>query len=483
MESLNICFLARPCYDVFSAKIYAELKRNFDSGVIGHFITSNAEESDYIKNSLGSDNVFIHEVSSYFKAHWDEFTKEDLIRNEKKYECAPVWEYIYMDRFLINRDYEYAVKIADGYFRFFEEIFQSGEIDFYYDEVIATLQSYVAYIVANKYGATYLSQAVARGGIDLEYHYFVSDPFEIPIDFPKDYLNIDYSEEELKRADEFLKENEEKEVIPASLLAIQKKPKLNVPYLLTAPLHYLKAYMKPKNHDKYFYMYYHEAGVSLDTVKFYFNYRKSKKYYQEPDYSEKFVYFPLHYQPEASTIVCAQKYEKQLYFIDSWAKSLPADTKLYVKEHYFLLGNRDPKFFENLKQYPNVKVISPFVSSRELIDHCEALATLTGTAGWEAMLQRKPVFLSGRVFFENAPGIIRQDEVYLHYLDAMAAWKKPSREDLIKYICAFFRIARKGNAHAEMTEALTDDNIHLISKSLFEKMQEIGKNKYHAESK
>lgn len=185
MASLNICFLARPCYDVFSAKIYAELKKNFDSGVIGHFITSNSEESDYIKNTLGSDNVYIHEVSSYFKAHWDEFTKDDLVANEKKYDCAPVWEYIYMDRFLINRDYEYAVKIADGYFRFFEEIFQSGEIDFYYDEVIATLQSYVAYIVANKYGATYLSQAVARGGIDLEYHYFVSDPFEIPIDFPR----------------------------------------------------------------------------------------------------------------------------------------------------------------------------------------------------------------------------------------------------------------------------------------------------------
>lgn len=83
MASLNICFLARPCYDVFSAKIYAELKKNFDSGVIGHFITSNSEESDYIKNTLGSDNVYIHEVSSYFKAHWDEFTKDDLVANEK----------------------------------------------------------------------------------------------------------------------------------------------------------------------------------------------------------------------------------------------------------------------------------------------------------------------------------------------------------------------------------------------------------------
>ena len=35
-------------------------------------------------------------------------------------------------------------------------------------------------------------------------------------------------------------------------------------------------------------------------------------HYNKANYNRKYVYFPLHYQPEASTIVCAAKYEKQL---------------------------------------------------------------------------------------------------------------------------------------------------------------------------
>ena len=87
-----------------------------------------------------------------------------------------------------------------------------------------------------------------------------------------------------------------------------------------------------------------------------------------------------------------KKYEKQLFFIDSWAKSLPADTVLYVKEHYAFLGNRDPHFYEELKQYPNVVIVDPWESSRKLIENAVAVTTLTGTAGWEAMLLRKPVW-------------------------------------------------------------------------------------------
>lgn len=85
------------------------------------------------------------------------------------------------------------------------------------------------------------------------------------------------------------------------------------------------------------------------------------------DYSKKYVYYPLHYEPEASTLVCAVKYEKQLFFIDSWAKSLPADTVLYVKEHYAVLGHRELTLYKELKKYPNVVMIDPWESSRKLI--------------------------------------------------------------------------------------------------------------------
>jgi hypothetical protein len=36
-----------------------------------------------------------------------------------------------------------------------------------------------------------------------------------------------------------------------------------------------------------------------------------------------------------------------------------------------------------------------------------ALATITGTAGWEALFRKKPVLLFGNIFYELAPGVFK----------------------------------------------------------------------------
>ena len=199
-----------------------------------------------------------------------------------------------------------------------------------------------------------------------------------------------------------------------------------------------------------------------NDYKFYLRYNYCKRFYQKADYKKKYIYYPLHFQPEASTLVCAEKYEKQLFFIDSWAKSLPADTVLYVKEHYAVLGHRSISFYKELKKYPNVVLIDPWESSRKLMQNAVAVTTLTGTAGWEAMLLQKPVFIGGNIFFENAPGVIKVDDMFENYLPKMKTWKKPSDEAVIKYLCAYFRVIKPGvDWYAD-----SDDNIHLIVDSL-----------------
>ena len=122
-----------------------------------------------------------------------------------------------------------------------------------------------------------------------------------------------------------------------------------------------------------------------------------------PDYSEKYVFFPLHFEPETATMVMAPMYLDQINLIQNMAKSLPINYKLYVKEHPFmvLLGMRAPDYYKKLQKIPNVVLIKPEIKSEEIIMNAELVITITGTAGFEAVLLKKPVIAFGRVFYNK----------------------------------------------------------------------------------
>lgn len=471
-KNLKIAFAGRRWYGVVGSGLYENIKKKYCPNLEAWFITSNDKESDKVYELLGRDdpNVHMWEVSSYFKAHWDEFTMESLKKYEEKYECAPVWRYIYTDRYLINRDHDYCVHIAAGLFQFFEELYANNNIDFYYDEAISTLHTYVAYIVGNHYGVKYISQMLARGaGVDREYHYYIDEPYQRDIELPENYLDLEYTEEELAKANDYLTEFEEKNMQPACMdRAVRDRPRLRW-RMFKAPVLYFYLKFNKYNNDPYFYIFYHHEKDAWDEIRNYKNYKKTKDYAVAPDYSQKFVYFPLHFQPEASTLVCAPKYEKQLTFIDACAKSLPADTKLYIKEHPNMLGARAIGFYEELKSMPNVVLVDPWENSKELIKHCEAVMTLTGTVGFEAMLLRKPVFLFGNIIYETAPGVVKVDEMFENYLPLINEWKQPKRDDVVKYLAAYFRTLHPGNVNFFNTGSVFEgDNIEKLADSLWE---------------
>lgn len=464
---MKICFLARPSFDRFSVAIYKNIQKKHNPEIKGIFITTNPKETQYIRNTI--PGALTYETSTYLRNHWREFTEDRLVEYEKKYNCAPIWKYIYTDRFLVNREYDYVVHVTVGLFSFFEELFQKEQPDFYYSETIATLQCFVAYIVGKKLGVKYLAQMCARGSLDSEYHYFLSDEFQYNINFDENYRDVEYTQEEWDFADSYLRDFEMKDSPPPAMLRVTTRPRITYKFLLYPLQRLVKSFNKNLT-DPYSYMYYQAYKDATNPIKYYINYNRVKKYYKKADFSKKYVYYPLHYQPEASTCVCAQKYENQLFYIDSWAKSLPADTLLYIKEHYALLGNRDPSFYVMLKRYPNVVMIDPWESSRKLIENAAAVTTLTGTAGLEAMLLRKPVFLGGKIVFDNAPGIIKVEDIYQNYIEKLDAWVQPSRNEVVQYLCACMRSYRKGNAYAQNYYELIDDNIDDIGNALYEQM-------------
>lgn len=127
-----------------------------------------------------------------------------------------------------------------------------------------------------------------------------------------------------------------------------------------------------------------------------------------PDLSKKFVYFPLHNQPEMSTSALGGGYRDQVLAIEQLSSILPDDWHIFVKENprqgAFARG---PLFFHRLNRLPNVEIMPADMSTHALIDSCQLVSSITSTAGWEAALKGKNAIMFGNPWFGSLPGIHR----------------------------------------------------------------------------
>lgn len=129
---------------------------------------------------------------------------------------------------------------------------------------------------------------------------------------------------------------------------------------------------------------------------------------KEVDFNRKFVYFPLHYQPELTTSTLGGCYSDQLLAIEHLSTILPDDTWIYVKENPRQTGAmRGPQFFERLERIPNLNILPSYANTYELIDKSEFVATVTGTVGWEAICKGKIALVFGMSWYRNLPGAIQ----------------------------------------------------------------------------
>lgn len=192
--------------------------------------------------------------------------------------------------------------------------------------------------------------------------------------------------------------------------------------------------------------------------------------WDRPVDGEKYVLFPLHFQPEATTLVQAPLYVDQLALIQDMAKSLPIDCRLYVKEHVSSRGRRPISYYRALRAIPSVRLLAPDEDTWTLIRNASAVAVITGTVGWEGLLFDKPVVTFGEVFFNQLPhvyraGAIAKDNWYALFRDAIES-HKPDRSALFAMIVALHRASYPGFIANPQTfpQTLEPENIkHLTS--------------------
>jgi capsule polysaccharide modification protein KpsS len=180
-----------------------------------------------------------------------------------------------------------------------------------------------------------------------------------------------------------------------------------------------------------------------------------------------------------TTCPLAESYVDQQLIIALLDATLPKDVAIVVKEHPFQRSQgRIAQFYDELASYERVVILSKNISSHKLIEGATAIATCTGTAGWEALWAQKPVLMFGEKFYSHAPGVYdaRSLESCKNAVNAIFSGNPPrwTGDDLAKYVEATEKITQAGFtdvAYEGQSSVRRGDNSENIRKILFEKLR------------
>lgn len=129
------------------------------------------------------------------------------------------------------------------------------------------------------------------------------------------------------------------------------------------------------------------------------------------NFKQPYIYVPLHYQPERTTCPQGGVFNDQTLVVELLSKALPEGWLLYVKDHpsqfkYTQMGelSRWPTYWDAMADLNSVRFVNTDVSSIKLMDCSQALATVTGAAGWEALVRGTPVLHFGNAWYAPCKG-------------------------------------------------------------------------------
>ncbi len=184
---------------------------------------------------------------------------------------------------------------------------------------------------------------------------------------------------------------------------------------------------------------------------------------QAQDY--EIIFYPLHYEPEASIIYFSEFNEDQPALIRNISKCIKRNQILIIKEHPqqpgMLLSHTYRKLRERL---PNILYLPAEFSTKKIIELSKIVITQTSTAGWEALLLGKPVFVLGKVFYDNFEFINRFDGFEnLRRSIFKEDFLFPDSEALVLFTAQFWAYCEFGNPYPNINLFERKNILSLIS--------------------
>jgi hypothetical protein len=193
-----------------------------------------------------------------------------------------------------------------------------------------------------------------------------------------------------------------------------------------------------------------------------------------PALGEDYVFLALHYQPERATVPMGGLFGDQLVIADWLLAALPPRWKLYVKEHPWQLQpfgrgevQRSSVFYEQLCRHESVVLVPRETSTAELVRGARAVATVTGSVGWDALCAGVPVLVFGAAWYRDCPSVynVRNLEGLRAEFHRISSGARPTTEHVAAFCQALSKICVPGVLEAGV-EAVDDIDEPIVSSTM-----------------
>lgn len=167
----------------------------------------------------------------------------------------------------------------------------------------------------------------------------------------------------------------------------------------------------------------------------------------------KYVYFPLHTEPEIALNLYARPYTNQIEVIRNIAYNLPINYKLCIKEHPRSLGIRSLKYYKKILEIPNVIFANPKIKSRDIINYSDLVIVISGFSGFEAILKNKPVITLGNCNFNLISSVKKLKSLYVlgDLIKKQLKNKNPhSKNEIVKFIASIIQTSFRVDIYSKM---------------------------------
>ena len=131
------------------------------------------------------------------------------------------------------------------------------------------------------------------------------------------------------------------------------------------------------------------------------------------DLKKSFIYFPMSTDLERYLLIDSPFYTNQIEVIRHVAKSVPSNYQLYVKENPSNVTRdwREISQYKEIIDIPNVKLIHPSFSNKELLANCSLVISIAGSSSFEAAFYEKPSIVFGNVLYKELPSVYKIKEI------------------------------------------------------------------------
>ena len=134
-------------------------------------------------------------------------------------------------------------------------------------------------------------------------------------------------------------------------------------------------------------------------------------------------------------------------------------------------------YYKQIAALQNVKLISPAISSFELISKSQAVATATGTAGWEALVKGISVLYFGYPWYMYCDGAIKVSDVKScgEAIQKIQEGYRPDPQKVINYAMAVERTAVKGTWESFLSWCTTtsEETVQNLAQAIFKQFSKI----------